>query len=117
MLFFLILSAGMFTVSSAATPAVAAGPNEMYQGKIAAITDKGLTVVGRRGENLSFAVAADCMVLLDGKQVPVNVLGVGLTVQITAAIDGGVRIAKQIHARTLEASQVRPLTSLPTQFR
>ena len=79
-----------------------AAPTEMYQGNIAAVGTKSIMLISRQGENLSFAVADDCMVMLDGKQVSLTMLGIGNTVRITAALDGTARVAKRIDARAVE---------------
>lgn len=42
------------------------------------------------------------MVMLDGKQVSLGMLGVGNTARITASSEGGTRVAKHIEARSLE---------------
>lgn len=77
-----------------------AGQVDLYQGKIASIEAKSIMLVSRRGENLAFTVGPNCMILLDGKQVPLSTLGVGNTVRISATFEGGVRLAKEISAQS-----------------
>jgi hypothetical protein len=98
----LLALAGVTIPSTLLSAVLLAAPTEMYQGKIAAIGDKTVMLISREGDNLSFAVAADCMIMLDGKQVSLGMLGVGHMVRIAATLDGTTRVAKQIDARSLE---------------
>ena len=96
-------SLGWVTISSIlVSSTVLAAPGQMYQGRIAAVAAKSVTIISRQGDNLTFAVADGCMVMLDGKQVSLGMLGVGNTARITASSEGGTRVAKHIEARSLE---------------
>ena len=98
-----LVALGWWMISSTLLSTVLlAAPPDMYQGRIAALGGKTVTLIGRQGDNLTFTVAGDCMVMLDGKQVSLGRLGVGNTARITASLEGGARVAKRIDARSLE---------------
>jgi hypothetical protein len=75
---------------------------ETYSGKIAAVTEKGLTVVVRQGDNVAFLVAPECAITLDGKPVALQMLAVGHSVKISAVEQGTDHVAKRIDARSSE---------------
>lgn len=100
----LTIAAACIAITAAITSNVAlAAPDEMFQGKIAAIGDRMITVITRRGENVSFAVPVDCMIRLDGKQVSLTMLGMGNTVFVSAIRERGNYTAKHVEARSIES--------------
>jgi len=97
---FALLLTGFVALALTLSTTAQAAPVDLYQGKVAAIADKSIMFTSRGGETLTFAVSPDCMVMLDGKQVSLSMLGVGNTVRISATLEGGVRLAKQIDAHS-----------------
>lgn len=101
----LSVAGACITITVALTSNVAvAAPDEMFQGKIAAIGDRMITVVTRRGENVSFVVPIYCMIRLDGKQISLTMLGMGNTVFVSAMRERGNYTAKHVEARSVEFS-------------
>ena len=94
---FLLLAGFNLSESANAAPV-----NEPYQGKIAAVSDKGITLVGKGGDNIAFLLATDCAITFDGKPVEIGKLAVGQLAKITAVNQGTDKIAKRIEVHTSE---------------
>lgn len=81
----------------------AAGDSEPYEGKIAAVGAKAITVLAKNGDNVEFAIPADCKITVDGQPSTADKLAVGLSVKIqsTKSADGTI-LAKRIDALSAE---------------
>lgn len=92
-----MVASGALRVSSLAAPA-----DDVYQGRVAAVSKGSVSIVDKQGENVTFLIGADCKIMRDGKPSEATMLGMGDRVQITAKEDAGKLVAATISAFSAE---------------
>lgn len=92
------IAAAVLVSTLMAAPESKAAP-ETFEGRIVLATKAAVTIVAKNGDNLMFAVAADCKVTRDGKPSTVDMLGVGDRVMISASSEADRKVANVIMAR------------------
>lgn len=80
----------------------AAAPDDVYQGRIAAVSKGAVSIVDKQGENVTFLIGSDCKITRDGKPSEALMLGMGDRVQITAKEETGKLTASAISAFSAE---------------
>jgi len=80
--------------------AFAAPLQETFEGRIAAVSAKAVTVLTKKGENVEIMIADDCLITINGTPVMRSELGVGQMVIISAVQEGTTHVAKRIDAKT-----------------
>jgi len=79
--------------------AYAAPLQETFEGRIAAVSAKAITVLTKKGENVEIMIADDCLITINGMPVMRNDLGVGQMAIISAVQEGTTHVAKRISVR------------------
>lgn len=92
-----MVATGTLRITSLAAPT-----DDVYQGRIAAVSKGSVSIVDKQGENVTFLIGADCKIMRDGKPSEATMLGMGDRVQITAKEDTGKLVAATISAFSAE---------------
>lgn len=92
-----MVASGALRVTSLAAPT-----DDVYQGRIAAVSKNSVSIVDKQGENVTFLIGADCKITRDGKPSEALMLGMGDRVQITGKEDAGKLVAAAISAFSAE---------------
>ncbi len=104
-----MVASGALRITSLAAPT-----DDVYQGRIAAVSKGSVSIVDKQGENVTFLIGTDCKVTRDGKPSEAMMLGMGDRVQITAKDEVGKLVAAVISAFSAERV-VASRTDAPTR--
>lgn len=92
-----MVASGALRISAPAESA-----DEVYRGRVAAVTKNSVSIIDKQGENVTFLIGAECKIMRDGKPSEALMLGMGDRVQISAKEDAGKLAALVISAFSAE---------------
>ncbi|MBA4018180.1 MAG: hypothetical protein C0483_13490 [Pirellula sp.] len=92
-----MLASGALRIGALASPT-----DDVYQGRVSAVSKSSVAIVDKQGENVTFLIGAECKITRDGKPSEAMMLGTGDRVQITAKEDAGKLVAVAISAFSAE---------------
>jgi hypothetical protein len=102
----LIVAACLSLGVMSAVPDAPSSTNDVYQGKIAAISKASISLVDRGGENKSFLLSEESKITINGKPASWQDVGVGNMAKIKATGDLAAPVAMVVEIRSVEHTVV-----------